>query len=50
MAFKLLDMAQARWRRLNGSHILPLARAGATFVDGVLLERDNNLDRKDEAA
>ncbi len=50
MAFKLLDMAQARWRRLNGSHILPLVRAGATFVDGVLLERDNNLDRKDEAA
>ena len=50
MAFKLLDMAQARWRRLNGPHILPLVRAGATFVDGALLERDNKTDRKDEAA
>ena len=50
MAFKLLDMAQARWRRLNGPHILPLVRAGATFVDGVLLERENEMDRKDEAA
>jgi transposase-like protein len=50
MAFKLLDMAQKRWRRLNGSHLLPLVRAGATFVDGAPLERHNNPDRKDEAA
>jgi putative transposase len=35
MAFKLLDMAQARWRRLDGAHLLPLVRAGTTFVDGV---------------
>ena len=28
MAFKLLEMAQRRWRRLNGSHLLPLVRAG----------------------
>jgi hypothetical protein len=28
MAYKLLDMAQARWRRLNGAHLLPLVRAG----------------------
>jgi len=26
-------------------HILPLVRAGAIFVDGALLERDNKLDR-----
>jgi putative transposase len=29
MAYKLLDMAQARWRRLNGAHLLPLVRAGS---------------------
>jgi hypothetical protein len=30
----LLDMAQARWRRLDGAHLLPLVRAGIAFVDG----------------
>jgi putative transposase len=35
MAYKLLDIAQARWRRLDGAHLLPLVRAGVTFVDGV---------------
>jgi putative transposase len=35
MAYKLLDMAQARWRRLDGAHLLPLVRAGVRFVDGV---------------
>jgi hypothetical protein len=35
MAYNLLDMAQARWRRLDGAHLLPLVRAGIDFVDGV---------------
>jgi hypothetical protein len=35
MAYKLLDMAQARWRRLDGAHLLPLVWAGIAFVDGV---------------
>jgi transposase-like protein len=35
MAYKLLDMAQARWRRLDGAHLLPLVRAGVAFVNGV---------------
>ena len=35
MAYKLLDMTQARWRRLDGPHLLPLVRAGIGFVDGV---------------
>ena len=35
MANKLLDMAQRRWRRLNGAHLLPLVRAGVPFGDGV---------------
>jgi len=38
MAYKLLDMAQARWRRLDGPHLLPLVRAGIVFVDGVQQE------------
>ncbi len=38
MAFKLLDMAQKRWRRLDDAHLLPLVRAGAKFADGVRLE------------
>ena len=35
MAFKLLEMAQRRWRRLNGARLLPLVRAGVKFVDGL---------------
>ena len=46
MAFKLLDMAEKRWRRLNGAHLLPLVRAGVQFVDGVRVDRDKNQDRK----
>lgn len=42
MAWKLGDMAQARWRRLNGPHLLPLVRSGARFVDGELVERDGS--------
>jgi len=41
MAWKLLEMAQQRWRRLNGHHLLPLVRAGVTFVNGVRLEREH---------
>jgi len=35
MAYKLLDMAQARWRRLDGAHLLTLVRAGIAFIDGL---------------
>ena len=45
-AFKLLEMAQKRWRRLNGHHLLPLVRAGVTFVDGVRVERDNEQEER----
>jgi hypothetical protein len=41
MAFKLLDMAQQRWRRLDGAHLLPLVRAGVRFVDGVQKQNQN---------
>ena len=42
MAFKLLEMAQKRWRRINGAEWLPLVREGATFVDGIRVERNIN--------
>jgi putative transposase len=42
MAYKLLDMAQARWRRLDGAHLLPLVRVGIGFVDGVQQEGKAN--------
>jgi hypothetical protein len=31
MAFRLLDMAQQRWRRLDGAALLPPVRAGVKF-------------------
>jgi transposase-like protein len=50
MAFKLLEMAQQRWRRLNGSQLLPLVRAGVQFVDGVQFERKDEDESQEEAA
>jgi putative transposase len=35
MAYKRLDMAQARERRLEGAHLLPLVRMGIRFSDGL---------------
>ena len=49
MAYKLLDMAQRRWRRLNGAHLLPLVRAGVVFVDGLQKERNPEEARKEAA-
>jgi transposase-like protein len=46
MAFKLLTMAEERWRRLNGAELLPLVRAGVQFRDGEQLERADE-DQKD---
>jgi len=41
MAYKLLDAAQTRWRRINGPELVALVRAGATFIDGRLQERSD---------
>jgi putative transposase len=49
MAFKLLDMAQQRWRRLDGAVLLPLVRAGVKFVDGVQ-KQARNVTQSTEAA
>ena len=39
MAFKLMQAAQDRWRAVNAPHLVALVRAGATFIDGELVER-----------
>ena len=41
MAYKLLEAAQARWRCVNAPHLVALVRAGATFVDGITIERED---------
>ncbi len=48
-AYKLLDMAEQRWRKLDGHHLLPLIRAGVQFQDGVQMERQDQAQRKDAA-
>ena len=50
MAYKLLEMAQRRWRRLNSAHLLPLVRAGVLFIDGVQQERETKKKDRKEAA
>ncbi|MDI9627649.1 MAG: IS256 family transposase [Acidobacteriota bacterium] len=42
MAFKLIESAQARWRAINAPHLVALVRAGATFVNGILVERPDD--------
>ena len=39
MAFKLIESAQDRWRCVNAPHLVALVRAGATFINGKLVER-----------
>lgn len=48
MAFKLLEAAQQRWRRVNAPHLVALVRAGATFIDGQLQERTSEEDAGDK--
>jgi transposase-like protein len=41
MAFKLLDMAERRWRRINAPQLVPLVEAGVIFADGDTETRRN---------
>ena len=50
MAFKLLTMAEQRWRRLNAPHLVPQVRAGVRFRDGLRIERDTATDAVQTAA
>ena len=47
MAYKLLNAAQARWRRFNGHELIADVLAGVTFKDGErVAEQDNDIDDK----
>jgi transposase-like protein len=50
MAFKLIEAAQGRWRAVNGSHLVALVRAGATFKSGKLVERSQRPAKAGAAA
>jgi len=49
MAFKLIEAAQDRWRAVNGPHLVALVRAGATFVNGKLVERPDDTPQPEAA-
>ncbi len=49
MAFKLIEAAQDRWRAVNGPHLVALVRAGATFVNGKLVERPDETSQPEAA-
>ena len=49
MAFKLIEAAQDRWRAINGPRLVALVRAGATFVDGTLVERPDETPHPEAA-
>jgi hypothetical protein len=34
MAFKLITMAERRWRKINSPHLVPLVQTGVKFPDG----------------
>lgn len=40
MAYKLLDMAEKSWRRLNGAELLPQVRRGERVLNGIRQERE----------
>jgi transposase-like protein len=49
MAFKLIEAAQDRWRAVNGPHLVALVRASATFVNGKLVERPDEIPQPEAA-
>ena len=49
MAFRLIESAQDHWRMVNAPHLVALVRAGATFINGKLVERPAE-DQQPEAA
>ena len=50
MAYKLLDAAQARWRRFNGHELIADVLDSAVFKDGERItdpdNNDNSIDEK----
>jgi transposase-like protein len=49
MAFKLIESAQDRWRAVNAPHLVALVRAGATFINGQLVERPGGNGQQEAA-
>ena len=47
MAYKLLDAAQDRWRKVNSPELVALVAAGIEFRDGIKIERKE--DQRDAA-
>jgi putative transposase len=47
MVFKLIEAAERRWRKVNGHELVALVRAGAKFINGKLVEADQ--DEEDAA-
>jgi len=45
MAYKLLDAAEDRWRKVNSPELVALVRAGAKFKDGIQIERSTDESR-----
>jgi putative transposase len=43
MAYKLIESAQARWRKVNAPELVALVRAEALFQKGTLLERPRDI-------
>lgn len=43
MAYKLIEAAQTRWRKVNAPELVALVRAGAVFHKGKLLERPRDI-------
>jgi putative transposase len=46
MCFKLIEVAEGTWKRVNVPELVALVRSGAKFVNGRLVERT---DREDAA-
>ena len=47
MAYKLLDAAQERWRRINGHELVADVLDGVTFKDGIEVE-NTDYEKDDE--
>lgn len=50
MAFKLLESAQHRWRKIRAPHLVAKVRAGATFTNGQLVDPDPHNEATKQAA
>jgi putative transposase len=50
MAYKLLDAAQERWRRVNGHELVADVLAGVRFKDGIRVTEDDTHDPAEKVA